>query len=206
MKSKRIAALALLATLTIGGAKAFAQASNSTIPKDKLMTEKVAAQRVKTSEEKAVEKAVNAFEKYLDIKVESKALKAELIEQGGQKSLLVRNKNLNKDKIRYTALIDTKTDKILNLECYDKTAKGDNKEFNLEEAKGRAIDFIKKNNLLDVNKAQFDEASSKEVSKEANAYFMYFKYDNNKKLLVSIDKASDKVQSFIFLDEINSVG
>ncbi|MCY6369926.1 hypothetical protein [Clostridium ganghwense] len=206
MKSKRIAALALLATLTIGGAKAFAQASNNTIQKNKLMTEKVAVQLNEKSVNTSEEKAVNAFEKYLDVKVESKDLKAELIEQGGEKYFLVRNKNLNRDKIRYTALIDTKTDKILNLECYDKTAKGDNKEFNLEEAKGKAIDFIKKNNLLDVNKAQFDEVSSKEVSKEANAYFMYFKYDNNKKLLVTLDKASDKVQSFIFLDEINSVG
>lgn len=206
MKSKKIASLVLLTAMALGGTRAFAQMSQDTISKNKLMTEKVAVQLNEKSSKTFEEKAVNAFKKYLDVKVESKDLKAELIEQGGEKYFLVRNKNLNEDKIRYTALIDTKTDKVLELEFYDNTAKGDTKEFNIEEAKGKALDFIKKNNLLDVNKAQFNEASSKEVSNGANAYFIYFKYDNNKQLLVSIDKASDKVQSFIFLDEINTVG
>ncbi|MCY6355204.1 hypothetical protein [Clostridium sp. ZS2-4] len=206
MKSKRIASLVLLTAMALGGTKAFAQMSQDTISKNKLMTEKVAVQLNEKSAKTSEEKAVNAFKKYLDVKVESKDLKAETIERDGQKYFLVRNKNLNEDKIRYTALIDTKTNKVLELESYDKTAKGDTKEFNIEEAKGKALDFIKKNNLADVNKVEFDEASSKEVSKAANAYFMYFKYDTNKKLLVSIDKASDKVQSFIFLDEINAVG
>ncbi|MCY6354916.1 hypothetical protein [Clostridium sp. ZS2-4] len=206
MKSKRIASLVLLTAMALGGTKAFAQMPQDTISKNKVMTEKVAVQLNEKSAKTSEEKAVNAFKKYLDVKVESKDLKAETIEQGGQKYFLVRNKNLNEDKIRYTALIDTKTDKVLELESYDKTAKGDTKEFNIEEAKGKALDFIKKNNLADVDKVEFDEASSKEVSKAANAYFMYFKCDTNKKILVSIDKASDKVQSFIFLDEINAVG
>ncbi|MCY6356169.1 hypothetical protein [Clostridium sp. ZS2-4] len=206
MKSKKIVSLVLLAILAIGGTKAFAQISQNTLSKNQLIIENVAVQLNEKSAKTSEEKAVNAFKKYLDVKVESKDLKAETIEQGGEKYFLVRNKNFNEDKIRYTALIDAKTDKVLELECYDKTAKGKNKEFNIEEAKGKALDFIKKNSLLDVNKVQFDEASSKEVSKGADAYFMYFKYDNNKQLLVSIDKASDKVQSFIFLDEINTVG
>ncbi len=210
MKLKIITTLVLVSLLILGAINVFAQMPKKGMQKNQLVVEVNKEKSISTSG--YVEKIANAFKDKLDFEIDRNNIRTYIGGNGGQKCFILRSGNLKETEFEYTASIDIKTDRILELSYYDKgkmKRNGDkyNKEYNYEQAKNTAINFIKKNKLLDINKVKYNKEFSEDFPKKFNKYYMYFKYNNNKQyLLIIIDKPTRKVQSYTLMGEINSLG
>ncbi|WP_338749542.1 hypothetical protein [Bacillus sp. FJAT-52991] len=219
MKTKGIIALGLIGAISIGGGVAYAQVSKNTVPKNVVMTETSVAQVSNKEAESYKKIALDAFEKYFNEDVNSKGLYErlnKLYEQGGQKSYIIswcdqKGETINGNTaIQYTAVIDTKTNKILQLEYHPGVPKNkDYQEFSYDTAKDLADKFVKENNLFNGVNYEFLDKQSKEVNssndKASWDYYFYYKY-NGKTCLVTVNKDLKKVSQFLFVDEISSLG
>ena len=210
MKLKIITTLILVSLLILGAINVFGQMPKKVIQKNQVIVEKNKEKSNSTGY--YVEKAVKALESQLGIKVNKRNMKTEIVGNGGQKCFLLRNDELHGGKLDVDVLIDTKTDKILQLSYLDretlrKYEKKVHNEYSFNKAKNIAENFIKKNNLLDIKKVQLSEKLTKESSQNSNQYFLYFKYNTNDVyLLIKIDKGTEKVSSYEFIGEIKGLG
>jgi len=185
---------------------------NFTDIENKLESKKLA---FNVSQNMAEQIAVNAFKSYFNIEMNRKKLYKSVnnFNSEGQELWLITWSSQNKQYINiakgenYRALVDANSGKVLDIGYY-KLNDIKKEKFSIEELEKITHDFIEKNKILDVNKMKFKYEESKEVSDNGGGYFyyLYYEYEGHKTLLVTVDKADGKVNSFIFFDEINSVG
>jgi hypothetical protein len=216
-KSTGIMGLTLIGILSIGGVTAFANASNNTVPKNTVMTEK-AVEQDSYKANKLKEVALNAFQKNFNETIDTKNLyerSNKFYEVNGHKFYMAEWCNKNSELVNgntaifYTAVIDAETNKIVSLQYQPGEPKDQNyKNFSYDEAKNLATNFVKANNILDGKSYEFSEAQSKEVNaaKGLWEYHFYFKYDGGKTCIVNVNKELKKVTEFMLSDEDGSVG
>lgn len=218
MKSKGIMALALIGALSIGGVKTYAQVSKNTTPKNQVMTKKVVAQqdsKKESKEDKLKQTALEAFQKNLGETVDVKNLseRSFFYNGDGKKFYVVEwnnNKAINDDNvIDYSAVINTESNKIVNLQYTSGKPKNENyKNFSYDKAKNLAADFVKNNNILNGKSYKLSEAESKKANCTEGPwiYHFYFKYDGGKTCLVNVSTDLQKVTQFMLLDESGAEG
>lgn len=208
----------------------FAFGSITQIPKDQLVVEaktndfnftdienKLESKKLafNVSQSMAEQIAVDAFKSYFNIEMNEKKLYKSVnnFNSKGQELWLITWSSQNKQYINiakdenYRALVDANSGKVLDIGYY-KLNDIKKEKFSIEELEKITHSFIEKNRILDVNKMKFKYEESKEVSDNGGGYFyyLYYEYEGYKTLLVTVDKADRKVNSFIFFDEINANG
>lgn len=219
MKSKKILSLMLLCALSMGSVKSYAELSNDKVQKNKLMTETKSIEMntdiekpdEKITEKEAVQIAIEGFQNYFNKKYTAEDFNVRPLhlknETGEQDCFLLDGSKEN--TLFFDALIDAKTGKILDISNHVNitSLSHDSEQVTIDTAKNTADNFIKKNNLIDMNKSKFLKEQSLEVTTLlSDFYYLYFNYDDNKTLLMLVNKYENAVESFIFFDEIKSVG
>ncbi|MCM1988706.1 hypothetical protein [Oceanirhabdus seepicola] len=204
MKSKKLVALALLAVISVGAGKAYAEISKNTISKNKLMTEKVSIQVSdnKDKEDKLKEIVLKALEKYFNEKIDVNGSEeiVQLIKadvewnshgkdyytigwENGEKGWYC---NIAEDGEIFELGMDTGTDwKKVDL-------------IDLEEAKKIAFDFVKEKKLIDnINELEF----LGEATIGPDTCGVVYKYGEDKGILISVDSGTKKVRGFTYKSE-----
>lgn len=185
---------------------------NFTAIENKLESKKLA---LKVSQSMAEQIAVDAFKNYFSIEMNEIKLYKSVnnFNSEGQELWLITWSSQNKQYINiakgenYRALVDANSGKVLDIGYY-KLNDIKKEKFSIEELEKITHNFIEKNRILDVNKMKFKYEESKEVSDNGggNFYYLYYEYEGHRTLLITVDKADKKVNSFLFFDEINAKG
>ncbi|MEJ8554062.1 YcdB/YcdC domain-containing protein [Tepidibacter sp. Z1-5] len=205
MKLKKLVPIILSISILLGGCSSF-----SSVQKDKVMVEKTNDEEnnAKISKEEAKEIAVDYLKKYYDIKEDKKELKNLIkevkyikdpeetrdylygIESNGAWRVLW-DKEGNKEH-SYNVLIDAKDKKLLEIQNYvGVNTKGITKRktiIDLKQAKQKAYNFIKNNELVDdINKLKLTVIYGKGIGK------FIFLYNEEEYIFVDVDMTIDKV-------------
>lgn len=230
MKSKKILTLTLLGLLSFGGVKVYAEISENTMSKNKLMTEKIsvdandkkdekisAESKDKKGEEKKIENekskedqlkeiVLNDFENYFDKKIDVKdwEYKSYFVSADAQWNIHGEDYYcmywVNGEKCMYSNI--TADGEVFDIKIYTDTDWRKVTLIELEEAKKIAFEFIKEKELVEnIDELEFLGEATIGSAKCGIVY----KYGEDKGIIITVDSGTKEVIEIEYMSETKAM-
>lgn len=221
MKSKKILTLTLVGLLSFGGIKVYAQISESTMSKNKLMTEKISVEvndkkdrkdkeekieENKSKEDELKEIVLNDFEKYFDKKIDINNWEYSVYFVKEDDWWNVHGKDYYRLKWengkRYMYSNITEDGEVFDIKMYTDTDWRKVTLIELEEAEKIAFEFAKEKELVDnVDELEF----LGEATIGSATCGVVYKYGEDKGIIISVDSGTKEVIEIEYMSETKAI-